>query len=153
MHPGFVSKCFVYKWWVGDKPTFRKIVLKIKKKKENSFARFFLLEVDLQVTPCAKPQTTQFCEVYAKTARSMFHYYSPPLWWIIVLYTKNYFHVKGATKSIHPFKTLEGMVIEVTSFCYKSDMSRVSTPCSEARGNQICLMHRGSRCSTETLSS
>ena len=22
-------KCFVYKWWVGDKPTFRKIVLKI----------------------------------------------------------------------------------------------------------------------------
>ena len=25
------SKCFVYKWWVGDKQTFRKIVLKFKK--------------------------------------------------------------------------------------------------------------------------
>ena len=27
----FISKCFVFTWWVSDEPTFRKIVWKIKK--------------------------------------------------------------------------------------------------------------------------
>ena len=36
-----VSKYFVYKWWVGEKPAFRKIVLKnFKKICEDSFAKY-----------------------------------------------------------------------------------------------------------------
>ena len=45
------SKCFVYKWWVGDKPTFCKIVLKIKKKiSEINYVGFMLNYLPISVS-------------------------------------------------------------------------------------------------------
>ena len=64
------SKCFVNKWWVGDKPTeFGKTVLNIWKTN----------------------MWKQLCEVYAKTilrGSVNIRHNSPPLRWIIVNYSK-----------------------------------------------------------------
>ena len=67
MYTGYFSKCFVYKWWVGDKPTSRKIV-----------------------TISKKYMWKQFYEVNAKAIIQLIVdelcWYLSPLRWIIVLY-------------------------------------------------------------------
>ena len=43
---------FVYKWWVGDKPAFGKIVWKIKKQNicENNYAMYMLKQLFILVS-------------------------------------------------------------------------------------------------------
>ena len=56
------SKCFVYKWWVGDKPMLRKSVC------ENNYARYMLRQLFtsvVEVDPSLQPSTTvNNCFIY-----------------------------------------------------------------------------------------